>query len=788
MRKRTKFLETRIFGFVIAFAVAGIILAISHWTGLLDPLNLKTLDFYFRNRSQRNNTTLQEGVTGSSAANGISKDIMIVGVDFNSLTEYGRWPFPRSRHADLINAFSHIKDQNQRESALFLDFFFVDKTDAPEEDEALLKSMRDSGRVYLETQLSQESDSSGAEEDMQAREQALYDRIGTLTQVRGPWQDMTTFLSTEPPLMEFGNAIEGYGHANFLPDSDDTFRKQPLVAKHSVLIESLRFDELKPGYTVNTAAFERLAWVDKSGLFHNIATPLTAASISSLKAQLEKDAPLKVEGDSAAAADQYYVVRKFKDYFVPSITLSLALNYFGKTLSDADVIIGSRIRINAPTVFDPDSGERHPYSIQVTPDEYDNNGNLVKEGRRRDVPRIDIPIDANGCMLINYMGPPSSDNPEGQQTFPMRSYAGYADRAPGEDSSTWRRSLAAGNKIIMTGAFANGMAADQKPTPLGLMYGIEVHANALNTIIMDNFIHNAPLWLELAIICIAVALVAFLSTRLPAVASFFGTLLLVAIVFFGGSYLFESQAIFFNIVNPIFSMLFTFIGIVVYRAMTEEKDKKQIRDTFGKYLSPKVVDQLMESPPELGGVDKELTVLFSDIRSFTSLSETMSPQELVNHLNTYLTAMTNVIMEDGGYLDKYVGDEVMCFWGAPVSQPDHALRACRCALRQMAKLHELNEGWPAERRLNIGIGVNSGIMTVGNMGSLAKMNYTLMGDNVNLGARLEGTNKEYGTNIIISEYTYGLVKDKVLVRELDNIRVKGKNKPVMIYELIDMLE
>jgi len=192
--------------------------------------------------------------------------------------------------------------------------------------------------------------------------------------------------------------------------------------------------------------------------------------------------------------------------------------------------------------------------------------------------------------------------------------------------------------------------------------------------------------------------------------------------------------------------------------------------------------------PELGGVDKELTVLFSDIRGFTTLSEAMTPQELVIHLNTYLTAMTDIIMDYQGTLDKYVGDEVMCFWGAPISQADHALLACKCALRQMAKLAELNSVWPPERRIDIGIGINSGIMTVGNMGSIGRMNYTLMGDNVNLGARLEGTNKQYQTHIIISEYTFGLVKDHIIARELDNIRVKGKNKPVIIYELIDMSE
>ncbi|MBW8003940.1 MAG: adenylate/guanylate cyclase domain-containing protein, partial [Planctomycetes bacterium] len=207
-----------------------------------------------------------------------------------------------------------------------------------------------------------------------------------------------------------------------------------------------------------------------------------------------------------------------------------------------------------------------------------------------------------------------------------------------------------------------------------------------------------------------------------------------------------------------------------------------------KYVSPKVVDQILANPPELGGVDKDLTVLFSDIRGFTTLSESMAPQELVNHLNLYLTAMTDSILEYNGTLDKYVGDEIMCFWGAPLPQEDHAMLACKSALKQMQVLHELNEGWPPEKRINIGIGLNSGIMTVGNMGSQGRMNYTLMGDNVNLGARLEGTNKQYMTNVIVSEHTYGLVRDRVIARELDNIRVKGKNKPVLIYELIDVIE
>jgi len=166
----------------------------------------------------------------------------------------------------------------------------------------------------------------------------------------------------------------------------------------------------------------------------------------------------------------------------------------------------------------------------------------------------------------------------------------------------------------------------------------------------------------------------------------------------------------------------------------------------------------------------------------------MAPQELVNHLNLYLTAMTDLILDYKGTLDKYVGDEIMCFWGAPLPQEDHALLACKCALRQLEVLAKMNEGWPPERRLGIGIGINTGIMTVGNMGSLGRMNYTLMGDMVNLGARLEGTNKQYFTMAIMSEFTYAQVRDKVIARELDNIRVKGKNKPVLIYELVDVID
>jgi adenylate cyclase len=189
---------------------------------------------------------------------------------------------------------------------------------------------------------------------------------------------------------------------------------------------------------------------------------------------------------------------------------------------------------------------------------------------------------------------------------------------------------------------------------------------------------------------------------------------------------------------------------------------------------------------KLGGDKKTLSVLFSDIRGFTTVSETMTPEELVHLLNEYLTAMTDIVFKYDGLLDKYMGDAIMAVYGAPLDQPDHPVRACRTALDMMEELKKLQTKWSEEGRpiLQVGVGINSGDMVVGNMGSQMRFDYTVMGDSVNLGSRLEGINKEYGTNIVISEYTYAAVKDILFCRELDSVVVKGKKLPVKIYELL----
>jgi adenylate cyclase len=788
-RKRARVFEAKRFAFVIALLIFGIFMVVFSTTRILQNIEGSVLDAHFRLKTSKDSRAIQEGAVLSHQNLKISDSILILGIDQKTLSEYGKWPFSRTRHADLINAFSRLKDQSNRENALFMDVFFIEEDSNPTNDALLVDAIENSDRVFLETVLSPYG-TIEKNDPMEIRQNTLYEGWGTVKNISGDWKTINEFYGFEPPLEPYAASTYGYGHANFLSDEDMIYRRQPLLLRSSLLLEILKLDSLQPGYSVDVNSFERLAWQDDKGHMHNIETPITASELVRLKEKMKADAPMKVEdlNSDGVPDESYYVVRHYKDSFIPSITLSLAVNFFNKTLQDVQVVVGSHILIPAPMTRNSETGELIPYSIQVTPDEYDKDGNLVAEGSRRELPEIRIPINERAQMLVNFMGYRSSPTSEGVQTFPVRSFAAYASRDPGPDQETWRKTLAVKDKILMVGAFAAGVAEDEKPTPLGIMYGIEMHANALNTILMDNFIHQAPFWLDAIILAIMIVFITFISSRLPAVAGFFITMFLAGIYFFCVNLIFDSKAYLINFSTPAIAAAFAFISVVVYRVFTEERDKKQIRDTFGKYLSPKVVEQLANDPPELGGVDKELTVFFSDIRGFTTLSENMTPQELVNHLNVYLTAMTDLTIDYKGTLDKYIGDAVMCFWGAPLPLQSHAELACKCALKQMQVLEELNKGWPPAKHIRIGIGINSGIMTVGNMGSKQRMNYTIMGDNVNLCSRLEATNKEYGTGIIISEFTYALVKDKFVVRELDNIRVKGKNKPVLIYELVDCLE
>jgi adenylate cyclase len=785
-----RFLETKTFGLVIGLAVFGLMMYVSFGTVIIQGFEQKVLDFNFRFKNAVTGRIIQQGVSSTVLNPRISQDILIIAIDDRSLNRFGKWPFPRYRHADLIDAFSHIKNQNEREKSLFLDIFFIEPDKEAENDVRLVSSIKNSGRVFLESVMEVEENTPGTEEDFFSRQDILAERLGVLTNIQGDWTKVTNFNGVLSPLKPYSRAAYGYGNPSFVSDSDQVYRKQPLVGKLARLVDEIPLEGLKESEPVDRAGFERLAWVDKDNVMHDVPYPLTPAVISELTREMQKNAPQRADDtDGDGTPDVYsYVVRKYRDSIVPAIPLALALDYFNKKFSDVEIVLGKHIRIQSPQTFNAETQEWEPYKRMTVPPEYDGDGNMISEGTYVGVPEILIPIDNNGMMLLNFMGNPSSANPDGYQTFPIRSYAGYAGTPPSQDPAKWPSTKKVANNILMVGIFAQGLAQDQKPTPFGLMYGVEIHATALNTILMGNFLVHAEAWVTILILFGVIMITALVVSRLSTIWSLVATAIAILVYFFAVLIIFDLYNYVLTLSAPVVGCFFCFLAVVAYRTVTEERDKRKIKDMFSRYVSPSVVAEILANPPELGGVDKQLTVFFSDIRGFTTLSESLSPQELVNHLNAYLTAMTDILLDYQGTLDKYIGDSIMGFWGAPLPQPDHALLACKCALKQMEVLAQLNEIWPTEKRIAIGIGLNSGIMTVGNMGSLGRMNYTLTGDNVNLGARLEGTNKTYATNIIMSEFTYELVKEKVVARELDNLRVKGKNKPVIIYELLDVIE
>jgi len=321
-----------------------------------------------------------------------------------------------------------------------------------------------------------------------------------------------------------------------------------------------------------------------------------------------------------------------------------------------------------------------------------------------------------------------------------------------------------------------------------LTYGVEIHANMLQTILTGNYLYNLPFIWELALLLL-LSLVVFLITRFFPIFSGLFTVLILIIVFFVFAFLMFSD---FNtivtITTPVLLIAFAYGGHLVYRYVLSQHEKRMITGAFSHYVPKKVVDQIIENPDKLtlGGEERIVTIMFSDVEGFTSISERLAPSLLVPFLNEYLTEMTETVHDYQGIIDKYEGDAIMAEFGIPVPYDDHAKQACFAALEMQKKLAMLREKWKAEGRpqLRARIGINTGEVIVGNMGSREVFDYTVMGDHVNLGSRLEGANKFYGTYIMISEFTYEYVKSDFYTRELDLIRVKGKEKPIRVFELI----
>ena len=383
-----------------------------------------------------------------------------------------------------------------------------------------------------------------------------------------------------------------------------------------------------------------------------------------------------------------------------------------------------------------------------------------------------IPLDAKGRMLLHYRG--------GRRTIPTISVKDVLqDRLqPG----------ALDGKIVFVGTSAAGLM-DIRSTPLDPFFpGVEAQATVADTILKGDFLRR-PDWapgLELVLVLGMGIISTLLLMGLQGMKPLFPLALLGLSSWIGAQSLFARQGLYISPLMPLLTLAANFGFLSFLKFWGEEREKRRIRTSFEHYLSPEVISRVVRNPDllKLGGEKKDMTIMFLDIRNFTSLSECLEPQQLVGFMNEFHSAMTEVILEHGGTLDKYIGDAIMAFFGAPVDRPDHARAGCRTALAMMERLYECRRNWhfPGFSRIEIGIGLSSGDMVVGNMGSLKRLSYTVMGDHVNLASRLEGLTKVYGVKILISQSTYAGVEGGVTCREIDVVKVKGKSKAVAIYE------
>jgi adenylate cyclase len=387
---------------------------------------------------------------------------------------------------------------------------------------------------------------------------------------------------------------------------------------------------------------------------------------------------------------------------------------------------------------------------------------------------VSVPTDEMGRFMVNYRGP--------GKTFPHISITDILHgRVPPQVFM---------DRIVLVGATAMGIF-DLRVTPFDNLFpGLEIHANILDNILSRDFLKR-PAWALIFDLMAMASVGLILGLLLPRLRPLPGTAVAVGLFvtyIFLCQYLFTHAGAWLNLVYPITVLVLTYVSLTAYKYFTEERQKKFIRDAFSTYLAPSVVAQLIKSPEKLvlGGEDRIITAFFSDVQGFTSISEALTPKELVELLNEFLTEMTDVILGYEGTVDKFEGDAIIAFFGAPNTLEDHAARACRACIDMQKKLVALRAKWKAEGRpeLRMRIGLNTGSAVVGNMGSRSRMDYTMMGDTVNTAARLEGVNKVYGTYTMISDATFRAAKDGIFARELDTISVVGKGEPLVAYELL----
>jgi adenylate cyclase len=472
----------------------------------------------------------------------------------------------------------------------------------------------------------------------------------------------------------------------------------------------------------------------------------------------------------------------FGDGLVPDVTLSNADTALTNVLpDDRGVVRTMPLLADVGGVQQPTLGLlaaarylRRPGFVDGRPDPE----TFVLAGRQ-------IPVDASSTVRINYFGPPSDPD---APTSTFRTVS-FVDVLRGRaDPATWR------DGITFIGLLGATGFADDYWTPVSdqghKMSGVEIHANVAATLVSTQFLRQAPLPAQLGLIAGLALILGALAANLGVVGACVASLAVLGAYVMVNLVALDQAGIQLALATPAFAGVLTFVGSTAYRVAIEQRQSRALQTALASVIPPGVAHEIARNPErvQMGGERRDMTVLFTDLKGFTSFSESVEPEVLSRVITEYLDAMTNVVFELGGTLDKFIGDAVMAFWNAPLDDPQHAWHACQAAIEMQAALGRLSDRWEAEGlpRQQMRIGINTGPASVGNMGSSRRFAYTALGDAVNLAARLEPLNNEYGTSICISQSTLDAANGSsdFLVRYLDLVAVKGKKQPVPVFELI----
>jgi adenylate cyclase len=412
-----------------------------------------------------------------------------------------------------------------------------------------------------------------------------------------------------------------------------------------------------------------------------------------------------------------------------------------------------------------------------------DRGTIILSSTNAARPALTIPMDADGRLWINYRHPAPSFARSANAVNFLAILQAHTRSASGEKPD-WDLSQLRG-KIILVGLSATGL--DVAPTPVDdNMPLVFAQASAIHSILRQDFLRPVPGWVfwpAFAVLLAALGRATLTRSAVQSAVLAIAVILLYAAAAWG---LFAAWSVWIEFFWPVVGIGLLFSGLTAYQFFTEEREKRFIKRAFQHYLSPSVLAEVLANPSKLvlGGVRRRMTVLFSDIRGFTSYSEKRPPEEVVPVLNELQDELSKVIFRHEGTLNKYMGDAILAFWGAPGEpKPDDALRAVRAAQDLVETVRRLEAKWRAQgiEPFGIGVGVNTGEMIVGNMGSTILFDYTVIGDEVNLGARLEALTRQFDAHVILSEATWREVRDAVATRELGEVTVKGRAKPVRIY-------